>query len=64
MLGVELRGLDLSTHMLYPGLLLCIWHNLLCDKHTQGVTVLRTSFSSDPTVLPQGDGWTFQSDIY
>lgn len=53
MLGVELRGLDLRTHMLYPGLLWCVWHNLLCAKHTQGMTVLKTSFSSDPRFCPR-----------
>lgn len=50
---LELGGLELRTHMLYPGLLLCVHHNPLCAKHAQGVAVLKTNFSSSPLFCPR-----------
>lgn len=35
MLGIELRGFELRTHMLYPGLLLCVQHNPVCQTHSR-----------------------------
>lgn len=52
-LVLELGGLELRTHMFYPGLLLRVHHNPLCAKHAQGMTILKTDFSSSPLYCPR-----------